>query len=101
MPKGFDIEDIDQSDIESIFFIKPQAAISTYADEGKNGVYIIETKNGPIMYNVKEMNDLQEKGAKARKELKEKADKAKEKLKEKSDKAKNNLKERSGVTDNN
>ena len=79
MKKGFDIEDINQSDIESISFIKPQTAISTYAEEGKNGVYIIATKKGPIMYNVKKMNDLQEKGDKARKELKE----------------------RSGITDNN
>ena len=45
MPKGFDIEDINQSDIESISVLKNEEAISKYADEGKNGVVIITLKN--------------------------------------------------------
>lgn len=83
MPRGFDLEQIKPEDIESSHFIQPQTAISTYADEGKDGVLLITTKKGPTLYNVREMNDLYEKGEKARLELKEKGDKAMNKLKDK------------------
>lgn len=98
MPRGFDIEQIKPEDIKSTSFIEPQTAISTYADEGKNGVLLITTKKGPTLYNVNEMNDLYEKGEKARLELKEKGEKARIELKEKGEKAREELKEKSGIT---
>ena len=45
MRKGFDIEEINQSDIESITFLESEEAISKYANEGRNGVIIITLKN--------------------------------------------------------
>lgn len=45
MKRGFDIKEINQSDIESMTFLKNEEAISKYANEGRNGVIIITLKN--------------------------------------------------------
>lgn len=45
MPAGFDFNEINAKDIESVNVLKGEAATSKYGEKGKEGVLIIQTRN--------------------------------------------------------
>lgn len=54
MNKGFEINEIDPAEIESISILKDSTATSMYGDDGKNGVVIIKKKGVTVIHK----NDL-------------------------------------------
>ncbi|MBE8724809.1 M56 family metallopeptidase [Flavobacterium hungaricum] len=45
MPAGFDYNDINAKDIETVNVLKGETAVSKYGEKGKDGVLIIQTRN--------------------------------------------------------